>query len=187
LNTGKKDDQRRIDIAFAHGSLAKAVDRRSATDYKPSISTFVEVKYVGNRHRWGYNDAQDEIEPTFKSLQVQLGQMNNSTYAGYPVHLRGNKHDTYGLVFVSYTCRSHEETSEEKKSEFQARIKKAAKNHHFLTSNMKTPKLSKIYSDVQADLLGATYLNSLSAGLWRLDEAFAPQETTVRAAVAGSI
>ena len=123
--------------------------------------------------------AQDETGMTFHSLQKQLGQMGVKTYAGYDVALRSSKRETYGLVFASYVRRSHEE---DKSEVFVKHVIKAAKSHHFLTSNMKTPRLSTVYSDVQAEVLGGNFLCSLYAGLWRLQEAFQQERLAAKAA-----
>lgn len=181
INVGKKLDARRIDIALAEGDLSAALNKKSAQGHKPKIKGFIELKYIRNRHRWGYSDAQDETGMTFRSLQSQLGQMHLSEYAGYKVDLRSGKRDIYGLVFASYVRRSHVPDGNDT---FVRNVVRTAKRHQFLTNNMKAPRLSTVYSEVPAKVLGADFRCSLYAGLWRLDEAF-HQEKLVAKVAAG--
>jgi hypothetical protein len=179
MNIGKRIDERRIDIAPAEGDLSPAVNKQSAKQCRPTIRGFIEVKYVRYRHRWDFSDAQDETGMTFHSLQHQLGQMDKGKlYAGYQVKLRSSKREIYGLVFASYCCRDEEYLRgiENTKQAFLERIIRSAKKHDFTTSNMKTPKLSAVYSDVLIHLLGARFRVSLYAGLWRLKEGHKPLE-----------
>jgi hypothetical protein len=173
MNIGKRTDGKRVDIALAEGDLSRAVNKQLAKLCRPTIRGFIEVKYVRNRHRWGFEDAQDETEMTFQSLQLQLGQMKKGkSYADYRVKQRSSKCEIYGLLFASYCCRDDEYSRgiDKKKQAFIKRIISSARGHGFLTSNMKTPRLSPVYSDVLVHLLGARYRASLYAGLWRLQE-----------------
>jgi len=108
---GQRADRRKIDMALLEGDLSEALDKRTAKSQRDKlvIRAFVEVKYVRNRHRFGYSDAQDEIHPILRNLSEQLGRFDLSQYAGYRVDFRGHRKDIYGLVLASYVRRRHEE------------------------------------------------------------------------------
>src|SRR5271166_710580 len=82
-NFGRKADGRRIDMVLVQGDLSQVLDRKS--ERKLTISALIELKYVRNRHRYGYNSAEDEIATTFKDLSEQLGRMHRRKYADYQV------------------------------------------------------------------------------------------------------
>jgi hypothetical protein len=160
LNVGMSGDKRRIDVALISGDISERVNKNALR-----IWAFVELKYLRNKHRIGEANAQDELEPTFRSLHTQLKRLNVSNFAGYPVRLRAGIGDTYGLVFASYV---HRASATNTPDAFVKRIQEAARNHGFQTHNFKSPKLYPIYSDVPVQILGATYKVSLFSGLWRL-------------------
>lgn len=159
MNVGKKQEGRRIDIALAEGDL-------STKNSKPTIRGFIEVKYVRNRHRWGWNNAEDETGTAFNSLKEQLQRRTDvKQYADYEVNFRGSRQETYGLVFASYIRRKDDRSEE---SDFVQRVVRNAKKHGLKESSRKAPTLRKIYSNVPVTLLRAEFLVSLHVGLWRL-------------------
>jgi hypothetical protein len=101
LNSGRKADGRRIDMALAVGNLSEASDKHSLKKLL-TIRCFIELKYICNRQGFRYGNAEDLIGPTLKSLYEQLGHFKMNEYATYPVRLRSGKRDIYGIVFASY-------------------------------------------------------------------------------------
>jgi hypothetical protein len=99
---GQRADNRKIDMALLEGDLSGAIDRRTAKSQRDKlvIRAFVEVKYLRNRHRFGYSDAQDEIHPVLKNLREQLGRFNLDEYAGYRVDLRARERTSTGLSLL---------------------------------------------------------------------------------------
>jgi len=169
INVGQRLEGRRIDLALAVGDLSGARDRASASRCRPTIRAFIELKYIRNRHRYGYGNAEDEILGTFKSLNAQLRRLDDVTeFAKYPVRFIGRKHDTYGLVFASYVRHPHDV---DHKETFLKHVRTYAKAHGFVTFRMKSPRMSEIYTDFEVKALNATWLTSLYTGLWRLSEA----------------
>src|SRR5271165_1160943 len=162
-NFGRKADGRRIDMVLVQGDLSQVLDRKS--EYRPTISALIELKYVRNRHRFGYNSAEDEIATTFKDLSDQLGRMRRRKYADYQVKLRSSKGEIYGLILVSYVRRQHEKDTAEN---FRKRV--LGKAVAFEAYNFKPPRLAIIYKDCPVTVLNGEFRVSLSAGLWRLRE-----------------
>ncbi|MCI0348265.1 MAG: hypothetical protein L0Z53_02470 [Acidobacteriales bacterium] len=174
INAGTKEEGRKIDIALLEGDFGKARDSGSLRDCRKEceIRAFIEVKYLRNRHRHTFANAEDEIAETFKSLREQLVSFRPTFYAKYPVNLRGE--GTYGLVFASHVRRAQETAC--KAPEFVNRVKKAASEVAFAYHDLPAPQLDKVYEDVLVRVLNAQYRVSLYVGLWRL----APASATMR-------
>jgi hypothetical protein len=165
LNVGKKKEERRIDLALVKGDLSDGVNKKELT-----VWGLVEVKYLRNRHRFGKANAEDEHEPTLRSLHKQLRRLESTdSYADYAMKLRSGKRDTYGIVFASFVDRENEEDGAVNGDQFRHKIIQKAKAHGFRTSNFKTPRFYPLYEDYPVTLLGGKYRVSLHIGLWRLD------------------
>ncbi len=164
---GQRADNRKIDMAFLEGDLSKALDKPTAKSQRDKlvIRAFVEVKYLRNRHRFGYSDAQDEIQPTLKNLSKQLGKFDLTEYAGYRVDLRGRRKDIYGLVLASYVRRRHENDDHRV---FVRRITKCGREHGLRHWDLPNPQLDLVYANEPVTILRGEYNASLYAGLWRL-------------------
>jgi hypothetical protein len=149
------------------GDLSGDLDKKSAKDNRSKllIRSFVEVKYLRNRHRFGYSDATDEIDSTLSNLHQQLGTFDLDEYAGYGVHLRGRLKDIYGLILASHVRRSHERDD---KQSFIRKVNKIARRHGLTYFDMQYPQLDLVYSDEPVSVLNARFCVSLFIGLWRL-------------------
>ena len=175
---GLSKDGRRIDLALLEGDLSKARNLETAKRFRDKllIRGFLEVKYLRNRHRFGYSDAQDEIRPTLKDLHRQLGQFNQAEYAGYRVHLRGRRKDIYGLVFASHAWRDDDlravdgpSAADDRKS-FLEKIKKCAREEGLRYYDLSDPQLDVVYADETVTILKGHFRTSLYLGLWRLED-----------------
>jgi hypothetical protein len=164
---GIRADNRKIDMAFLEGDLSKALDRQTAKNERSKlvIRSFIEVKYLRNRHRFGYSDATDEIHQTLKNLRDQLGTFDLEEYAGYRVDLRGRWKDIYGLILASYVRRRHET---DKKTAFVRTVNKCGRRHCLTYFDMQYPQLDLAYANEPVTILGGDFNASLYVGLWRL-------------------
>ena len=164
---GQRTDKRKIDMALLEGDLSEALNRRTAKSQRDKlvIRAFIEVKYLRNRHRFGYSDAQDEIVPTLKNLKKQLGIFDLSEYAGYRVDLRGHRNDIYGLVLASYVRRSHEDDGHRV---FVQKVKECGRKHRLRYWDLSGPLLDLVYANEPVTILCGEFKTSLYAGLWRL-------------------
>jgi hypothetical protein len=164
---GQRVDGRKIDIALLEGDLSHALDKKAAKRHRDelSIRAFVEVKYLRNRHRFGFGDATDEIQPTLQNLRDQLGAFNLEHYAGYSVNLRGHRRDIYGLVLASCVQRSHEDDGN---TAFIRKVNRCARLHQLSYYDLKYPQLDPAYENEAVTILGGHFKASLYTGLWRL-------------------
>ncbi len=167
LNSGKRTDGRRIDLALAIGDFSNTLDKRSLKKNPPKIRVFVELKYVCNRQAFRFGNKEDDIGTTLSSLHKQLkGKFGQKTYATYPVELRNTKRDIYGIVFASHVQRKNEKLKKTAR-EFADDISDKAKDR-FCSHNAKNPGLREIYGDARVPMLKGEYQASLFAGVWRL-------------------
>ena len=132
---GLSKDKRRIDLALLEGDLSKARNLETAKRFRSKllIRGFLEVKYLRNRHRFGYSDAQDEIRPTLKDLHRQLGQFQSGNTPAIASTYGDAGKDIYGLVFASHARREDElraadgPTIADDRKSFLEKIKKCAR------------------------------------------------------------
>lgn len=170
-NLGLRSDKRRIDISFLKGDMSKILDAESAKELrdKLAISTLIEVKFIRNRHRFGFSEAKDEIATTLKDLRRQLSRFQGKKYAGYQVRHRGRRGDTYGLVAVSYVWRKNRDREPDDPMKFVQDVKEVAEKH-FRYHDMSVPYVDRIYEKHRFKILNADFSASLYIGLWRLKE-----------------
>jgi hypothetical protein len=166
-NPGQRSDRRKIDMALLEGDLSEALDKRTAKSQRGKlvIRAFVEVKYLRNRHRFGYSNAKDETDPILKNLSEQLGRFDLREYAGYRVNLRGHRKDIYGLVFVSHVRRRHEDDDREA---FVQWVRQCGSKHGLRHWDLPKPQLDLVYANEPVSILRGEFNASLYAGLWRL-------------------
>jgi hypothetical protein len=164
---GQRVDGRKIDMALLEGDLSRALDKKAAKLHRDelSIRAFVEVKYLRNRHRFGFGDATDEIRPTLQNLQDQLGTFDLARYAGYSVSLRGHRRDIYGLVLASCVRRDHEE---DRNTVYIRKVNHCARQHQLSYYDLNYPQLDPAYENQPVTILGGHFRASLYTGLWRL-------------------
>ncbi len=164
---GQRADRRKIDMALLEGDLSKALDKRTPKSQRDKlvIRAFIEVKYLCNRHKFGYSDAQDDFHPILRNLSQQLGRFDLGEYAGYRVDLRGHRKDIYGLVLASYVRRRHEDDDQKV---FVRRVRNCGSQHGLRHWDLPDPQLDLVYANVPVTILRGEFNASLYAGLWRL-------------------
>jgi hypothetical protein len=164
---GKRADRRKIDLALLEGDLSEALDKRTAKSQRDKlvIRAFAEVKYLRNRHRFGYSNAKDEIHPILSNLSKQLGRFDLGEYAGYRVNLRGHRKDIYGLVLVSHVRRRHEDDDQKA---FVRWVRQCGSQHGLRHWDLPEPQLDLVYANEPVTILRGKFNASLYAGLWRL-------------------
>jgi hypothetical protein len=161
-NVGKKLNNRKIDLALMTGDLSETLDPTSMKNSLPTVSAFIELKHIRNRHRYLYANDEDTIGSTFKSLYQQLSNFNDKEFAGYKVKLLSRNNYIYGLVFASYVRREHEDDG---KKLFEDRVLREARNHGFRHHDMAYPSLTALYRDVPMKVLKGDYRCTLYVGL----------------------
>jgi hypothetical protein len=170
---GNRSDGRRIDLALVQGNLSRAVDTQSmkVVRQKMKVRAFIELKYLRNKHRFGFGNASDEIESTLKDLRKQIGTFRKSSYGDYGVKLRARTKDIYGVVVVSYVRRADlridKQASRDDREVFLETILASARKNKLRFYDLTYPRLEAIYIDRPVQVLKARFMISLYAGLWR--------------------